>query len=53
VSYTLYVHFKTHDWLKPVAEKLLQRMAKGEFRVLSSLGECSIFSPEEVQVFVW
>jgi predicted nucleic acid-binding protein len=31
---TLYAHIKTHDWLKPVAEKLLQRIAKGEFGVV-------------------
>ncbi len=31
---TLYAHIKTDDWLKPTAEKLLRRMARGEFGVV-------------------
>ena len=31
---TLYAHIKKDDWLKPTAEKLLQRMAQGEFGVV-------------------
>lgn len=31
---TLYAHVKKDDWLKPTAEKFLQRMARGEFGVV-------------------
>jgi len=30
----LYAHIKTDDWLKPTAEKLVRRIARGEFGVV-------------------
>jgi len=30
----LYAHVKTDDWLKPTAEKLMRRIARGEFGVV-------------------
>lgn len=35
----LYAHVKLKDWLKPTAEKLLRRIAQGEFGVVATSRE--------------
>jgi predicted nucleic acid-binding protein len=35
----LYAHVKSDDWLKPTAEKLMQRIARGDFGVVSTSRE--------------
>ena len=35
----LYAHVKSEDWLKPTAEKLMQRIARGEFGLVSTSRE--------------
>lgn len=35
----LYAHVKTADWLKPTAEKLLRRIVRGDFGVVSTSRE--------------
>lgn len=35
----LYAHVKANDWLKPTAEKLIERIARGDFGVVSTSRE--------------
>ena len=35
----LYAHVKSNDWLKPTADKLMQRIARGDFGVVSTSRE--------------
>ena len=35
----LYAHVKSDDWLKPTAKKLMQRIARGDFGVVSTSRE--------------
>lgn len=35
----LYAHIKSDDWLKPTAEKLLERIARGDFGAVSTSRE--------------
>lgn len=35
----LYAHVKSNDWLKPTAEKLMERIARGEFGTVSTSRE--------------
>jgi predicted nucleic acid-binding protein len=35
----LYAHVKSDDWLKPIAEKLMERIARGDFGAVSTSRE--------------